>query len=93
MRGEILSSILQSDDEELEVDIEVMDFLKLIQCLVGAGVAFINAVLTDPIDDPNKKDPSTLQEAKLSIYWTHWLAAIYEELESLKAKGHQEKIT
>jgi len=85
--GEILSSILQSDDEELEVDIEVMDFLKLIQCLVDAEVAFVNAALTDPIDDPNEKDPSTLQEAKSSIYWTYWLAAIYEELESLKAKG------
>jgi len=85
--GEILSSILQSDDEELEVDIEVMDFLKLIQCLVDAEVAFINVALTDPIDDPNEKDPSTLQEAKSLIYWTYWLAAIYEELESLKAKG------
>ena len=48
---------------------------------------FVNAVLTDPIDDPNEKDPRTLQEAKLSIYWTYWLAAIYEELESLKEKG------
>jgi len=92
MRGEILSSILQSDDEELEVDIEVMDFLKLIQCLVDAEVAFVNAALTDPINDPNEKDPSTLQEAKLSIYWTYWLAAIYEELESLKAKGVYDEV-
>jgi len=69
--GEILSSILQSDDEELEVNIEVTDFPKLIQCLVDAEVVFVNAALTDPINDPNEKDPSTLQEAKLSIYWTY----------------------
>ena len=42
-----------------------------------------NASLTEPIDDPDAHDPSTVNEAKLSIYWTEWLAAMYKELESL----------
>ena len=90
--GGILSTILQSDNEELEIDIDSGDFPKLIQCFVDAEVVFVNAALTDPIDDPSLKDPGTLQEAKSSIYWTYWLAAIYEELESLKAKGVYDEI-
>jgi len=53
----------------------------------SAKVTFAGAALTDPIDDPNVKDPKTVQEAKSSIYWTYWLAAIHEELESLEVKG------
>jgi len=90
--GEILSSILQSDNDKLELDVNLGDFSKLVQCFVDAKVAFVNVALTDPINDPTQKDPRTLQEAKSSIYWTYWLAAIYEELELLKAKGVYDEI-
>jgi hypothetical protein len=89
---DLLRSILESDDEELEIECGDGDFAKLTQCFVEAEVLFVGAALTDPIDDPDTKDPKTLQEAKSSIYWTYWLAAIYEELESLKAKGVYEEV-
>jgi len=68
------------------------DLPKLFQCLADAEAAFVNAALTDPINDLHQKDPGTLQEAKSSIYWTYWLTAIYEELESLKAKGVYDEV-
>jgi hypothetical protein len=48
---------------------------------------FVGAALSEPIDDPEAKDPKSIREAQLSVYWAHWLAALHEELESLKAKG------
>ena len=57
-----------------------------------ASEMLINATLTEPIDNPTLKDPKSVHEVKLSIYWTEWLAAIYEELEALKAKGVYEDV-
>jgi len=88
----ILLSILCSDNEELELECQTSDFSRLIQSFIHAEVTFAGAALTDPIDDPNAKDPQTLHEAKSSIYWTYWLAAIDEELESLKAKGVYDEV-
>lgn len=45
-----------------------------------------------PINDPDATDPATIQQAQRSIYWAQWLAAIYEELEALKAKGVYEEV-
>jgi hypothetical protein len=39
-----------------------------------------------PINDPDAKDPLTWTEIQRSIYVDHWMAAVFEELESLKAK-------
>lgn len=90
---DILLDILNApdDDDGLYIDCnDSSDFAKLAQCLIYAETA--NAALTEPIDDPNEKDPKTVHEAESSTYWTYWLAAIYEELESLKAKGVYEEV-
>jgi hypothetical protein len=89
--GDILRSILESDDE-LEVECKDSDFTKLAQCLIDVEVVFAGAPLADPINDPNEKDLKTVREAQASTYWTYWLAAIHEELEALKAKGVYEEI-
>ena len=88
----ILLSILHSNNEELELECQTSDFLRLIQSFIHTEVTFAGAALTDPIDDPNAKDPQTVHQAKSSIYWTYWLAAIHEELESLKAKGVYDEV-
>lgn len=86
-----LKHVLDTDDE-LEVECEESDFPKLAQCFIQLETTYANAALTEPIDDPNEKDPATVQEAESSTYWTYWLAAIYEELESLEQKGVYEEI-
>jgi len=88
----ILLSILCSDNEELELECQTGDFSRLIQSFIHTKVTFAGAALTDPIDDPNAKDPQPLHKAKSLIYWTYWLAAIHEELQSLKAKGVYNKV-
>lgn len=88
----VLLNFLNSDEAEMEIECSQNHVQPLTQSFIKAEVAYANAALTDPIDDQNTKDPATLQEAKSSMYWTYWLAAIYEELESLKAKGVYEDI-
>jgi hypothetical protein len=97
-KGGSLSSILPvNDDGELEIEIfkkgqleEVVAALLDIELQSESETTrnkFIGAALTEPIDDPSTKDPKTIREAQLSVYWAHWLAALYEELELLKAQG------
>lgn len=86
-----LSHVLNSDDE-LEIECVESDLPSLIQCFIQTETTYANAALTEPIDDPNEKDPETIQQAQSSVYWSYWLAAIYEELESLKQKGVYEEI-
>ncbi len=54
-------------------------------------VQILNAM--EPIDDPDASDLKSIREAQRSVYWAQWLAAIFEELEALKAKGVYEEIT
>ena len=83
-------SVLQGD-MELEVEVDYGEFPLFAKAAIEVESS-INAALTEPIDDSTAKDPKTIHKAKLSIYWTEWLGAIYEELESLKAKGVYEEI-
>lgn len=48
--------------------------------------------LDQPINDPNATDPLTIRQAQQSQYWNYWLAAIYEELEALGAKGVYDEV-
>ncbi len=84
-------SVLQGDIE-LEVELDYHEFPAFAKAVVDCETSLINTALTEPIDDPDAKDPKTIHEAKLSIYWTEWLGSIYEELESLKAKGVYEEV-
>src|SRR5580698_4963533 len=75
----LLNHILNTDDE-LEIECDETDFPSLAQSFIKSEVTYANAALTEPIEDSEEKDPATVQEAQSSIYWTYWLAAIYEEL-------------
>ncbi|KAF9060015.1 hypothetical protein BDP27DRAFT_1430582 [Rhodocollybia butyracea] len=88
----ILLDFLQSKEDEMELECTQSEFPHLTQAFIKAEVTYANAALTEPIDDISAKDPDMLQEAKSSMYWIYWLAAIYEELESLKAKGVYKEI-
>lgn len=70
------------DELQVELDRESMSIPDVQQALIIIETIYINASLTEPIDDPNACDPATTHEAKLSIYWAEWLAAMYEELEA-----------
>ena len=89
--GGLLVLVLQGK-LELEVELTKDEFPTFAQTMIDSESAFINATLTEPIDDPNAKDPKSIHEARLSTYWAEWLAAIYEELEALKAKGVYEDV-
>jgi virulence-associated protein VapD len=90
--GEILLNLLRSEsDEEIDIECDDQDFPSIAKAFIDAEVEYVNT-LAEPIDDPTATDPKTIQEAKSSIYWTEWLAALYEELESLKAKGVYEEV-
>jgi hypothetical protein len=82
---------IDNEDQEIEVECDTTDFAPLTKSFI-ATEAFIGAALQHPIDDINEKDPDSIQHAKSSVYWSHWLAAIHEELESLNAKGVYEDI-
>jgi hypothetical protein len=97
-KGGCGQSILPSKpDDELEIELDNRNQLTdLVVAMIALELdsesdmtraEFVGAALSEPIDDPNAKDPRTIREAQLSVYWSHWLAAIHEELESLKAKG------
>ncbi|KAJ3833933.1 hypothetical protein F5878DRAFT_645551 [Lentinula raphanica] len=89
----ILLAILESEEEEeLEIECHKAEIGDVVKCLMEAevlhaGEAYVGGALTEPIDDAEPKDPNSIEEAQTSIYWSHWLAAVYEELESLEQKG------
>jgi hypothetical protein len=98
VEGGTATNILPGDpDKELEIEIENKEQLtQVVVALLSLELEsepeqtrseFVGAALTEPIDDSEAKDPKTIREAQLSVYWAHWLAALHEELESLKAKG------
>jgi hypothetical protein len=93
---EQLINIVEHDDD-IEISLDAEEIQSLAVALLTAdnyldSSKTVNAALNEPINDPDSKDPQTVQEAEHSIYWTEWLAAMYEELESLKAKGVYEEV-
>jgi hypothetical protein len=93
-RHDILSG---PGDDEIEIEIDNKE--QLMQAVVALidleletesaemRTEFIGAALTEPIDDPEAKDPKTICKVQLLVYWSYWLVVLYEELKSLKAKG------
>ena len=82
-----LIDILSAQINDLDIECDEADFPLLARSFIQAEVAYAGATLTDPIDDPEEKDPQSILEAQSSVYWTHWLTAIYEELESERERG------
>jgi hypothetical protein len=86
--------LLEGEIHELQVELDrkSASIPDVQRALIAIETTYVNASLTEPINDPNARDPTTTHEAKLSIYWTEWLAAMYEELEGLKAKSVYEEV-
>ena len=79
---------LDTDGSELDFAIEENSpFFLLIHLLASS-----DAILCS-LQDDDACNPQTIAEAKCSKYWTNWLAAIHEELESLKTKGVYEEVS
>jgi hypothetical protein len=79
---------LDDDDSELSFPLEEeSSFFSVVHSLAST-----DAILCSLHDD-DASDPQTIAEAKRSKYWTNWLSAIHEELESLKTKGVYEEVT
>jgi hypothetical protein len=78
----VVQQLLGLCDDELSLPVDNnLSFYSVI-----CSVASTDALLCS-IQDNNTTDPPNLSEAKKSKYWTEWLSAIHEELESLKSKG------
>jgi hypothetical protein len=89
-KGGTAYSVLPDSQGELKIEMQGSHQLEQVSIALlklELELEFAEAALSEPIDDPDAKDPKSIREAELSVYWAHWLAALYEELESLKAKG------
>jgi Reverse transcriptase (RNA-dependent DNA polymerase) len=75
--------------DEDELTIPITDGTTLQSTLDSLSVADVHAYA---LRDDDASDPSTVTEAKRSKYWSEWLAAMHEELASLKAKGVYEEV-
>jgi hypothetical protein len=70
----------------LSPSMKIAPFLSVIHSVASADALIYS------LRDDDASDPQTVSEARRSKYWTEWLAAIHEELESLKAKGVYEEV-
>ena len=86
--------LLRDEIDELQIKLNKcdVDIPDIQQALIDVETAYVNTSLTEPINNPDACYPSTVNKAKLSIYWAEWLVTMYEELESLKAKGIYEEV-
>lgn len=83
----VVQQLLGLRDDELSLPVDNnLSFYSAIR-----SVASTDALLCS-IQDNDATDPPNLSEAKKSKYWTEWLSAIHEELESLKSKGVYEEV-
>ena len=85
--GSVVEQLLVLGDEELSLPLD--DNLSFYSAI--RSVTSTDALLCS-IQDDNATDPPNIFEAKKSKYWTEWLSAIHEELESLKSKGVYEEV-
>ena len=82
----LIEQLLVLGDEELSLPLD--EGLSFFSAL--SSVACTDALLCSLHDD-DASDPPNISEARKSKYWTEWLSAIHEELESLKSKGVYEE--
>jgi hypothetical protein len=82
-----VQQLVELDDEEFCIPLDNQQSFHASVNSVAAADAIFSA-----IHDDDASDPQNIPEAKRSRYWTEWLSAIQEELESLKAKGVYEEV-
>jgi hypothetical protein len=78
-------STLEDDEFSIPLD-DDRSFLSTLH-----SVAVTDAILASLHDD-DARNPQSIPEARRSKYWSEWLSAIQEELQSLKAKGVYEEV-
>jgi hypothetical protein len=83
----IVSQLLALDEEEAAIPLDDTTSLQTATRALAIADAYLCTVQDDEATDPN-----TIHEAKRSKYWGEWLAAMHEELESLRAKGVYEEV-
>jgi hypothetical protein len=77
----LIQQLLVLDDEELSVPLnDDTPFLSALHSIVTTDTIIF------AVHEDDTSDPQSVAEAQCSKYWSEWLAAIHEELESLKAK-------
>jgi hypothetical protein len=87
----IVDQLLQLDDEELAIPLPdgPLNANDIVPHILSAELKLDN--FANPIDD-DERDPPTVRHAERSKYWNEWLAAMHEELETLKAKEVYEDV-
>jgi hypothetical protein len=84
----IVQQLLTLDNDKLDIPLaESSPFFAVVHSLASS-----DAILCS-VNDDEASDPHTIAKAKRSRYWTDWLSAIHEELESLKTKGVYEEVS
>jgi hypothetical protein len=84
----LVDQLLQLDDEELAIPLT--DGPESLPSVFAAVTRADDIICS--IKDDDASDPETVREARHSKYWTEWLAAMHEELESLQAKEVYEPV-
>ena len=92
------------DDDEIQLPLDENYTLLSALHTIASTDAIICSLCDDSDPDPlieepvicslrddDASDPLSIPEARKSQYWTEWLSAIHEELESLKVKGVYEE--
>jgi hypothetical protein len=90
-----------SELDDSEIDLPLNEDFTLLSALhtIASTDAILCSLYDEGMDDPlisslqddDASDPLSIPEARRSQYWTEWLSAIHEELESLKIKGVYEE--
>ena len=83
----IVQQLLLLDDDKLAIPIT--NGISLQSAIGHLSTADAH---TYTLRDDNASNPSTVTEAKCSKYWSEWLAAMHDELASLRAKGVYEEV-
>ena len=86
----IVQQLLCLDNDDCELDFPIEEESPFFSVL--HSLASTDAILSSLRDD-DEADPQTIADAKRSKYWTDWLSAIHEELESLKTKDVYEEVS
>lgn len=83
----IVQQLLCLDDDDSELSFPLEEESSLFSVVHSSTDAILCS-----LHDDDASDPQTIAEAKRSKYWTNWLLAIHEELESIKTKGVYEEV-
>lgn len=98
-KGGVLHDHVLVRNEDIEVEISSQEDLALAVSKIIEAECY--AVLLEgaknprpdpPIPDLDTKDPSTIEEARHSLYWGEFLGSIIEEYEGLEAKEVYEEV-